>query len=109
MLICQYHFVSRKMGLRGIIYMENVVISAFSNPVRLKLLCCLSKGKRNVNDLIGNCGLAQSAVSQHLTKLKKAGLVKDEKIGKYVYYSLTHPKTGRIAHDLNIFLKEIHT
>jgi len=83
--------------------MENLIVSAFSNPVRLKILCCLSKGKKNVHELIGNCGLAQSAVSQHLIKLKNAGLVKDEKEGKYVYYSLIHPKAGHIAHDLHEF------
>lgn len=87
--------------------MQNDIISAFSNPVRLKILCCLSKGKKNVNELIGNCGLAQSAVSQHLIRLKKAGLVKDEKIGKFVYYSLIHPKSAKIAQDLHQFVKEM--
>ena len=87
--------------------MQNDIVSAFSNPVRLKLLCCLSKGKKNVHELIGNCGLAQSAVSQHLMKLKKAGLVKDEKNGKYVFYSLVHPKAAYIAHDLNEFAKGV--
>lgn len=85
--------------------MEKMIASAFSSPVRLKLLCCLSKGKKNVLELIGNCGLTQSAVSQHLIKLKKAGLVKDEKDGKYVYYSLINVEAGRIAHDLFEFAK----
>jgi len=85
--------------------MEYPVINAFSNSVRLKLLCCLSGNKKNVQELMKNCGLSQSAVSQHLLKLKKARLVKSEKNGKFVYYSLTNPKTAIIANLLNDFCK----
>ena len=88
--------------------MENTIIAAFSNPVRLKLLCCLSKGKKNVRELIENCNLAQSAVSQHLLKLKKAGLIKYEREGKYVYYSLTNTKAAFLAHNLYEFAKEVN-
>ena len=85
--------------------MEYSVIDAFANPVRLKLLCCLSKGRKNVRELISMCGLAQSAVSQHLTKLKQAGLVTDEKEGKYVYYFLVHPKAAKLAKQMEEFIK----
>jgi DNA-binding transcriptional ArsR family regulator len=85
--------------------MEYPVLNAFSNSVRLKLLCCLSKNRKNVQELMENCGLSQSAVSQHLTKLKKAGLVENEKSGKFVYYSLTNPKTAKIAMLMNDFCK----
>jgi DNA-binding transcriptional ArsR family regulator len=39
-------------------------------------------------------------VSQHLIKLKKAGLIQDEKEGKYVYYALTNPKIGILTNEL---------
>lgn len=87
--------------------MTKSIINAFANPVRLKLLYCLSQGRKNVHELIGNCGLSQSAVSQHLNKLKEAGLVKDEKKGKFVFYSLTHTKTGELAKSLQEFIKEV--
>ena len=76
--------------------------------MRLKLLCCLSKGRKNVQELIDTCGLAQSAVSQHLTKLKRAGLVQDTKEGKYVYYSLLHPKSAKLAKQIETFVKEVN-
>ena len=78
----------------------------FSNQTRIQLITCLSNGKKNVNELIENCGLSQSAVSQHLQKLRISGLVKDEKMGKYVYYSLINPKSAKIAMMLKDFLKE---
>ncbi len=85
--------------------MEYAVVTALANPVRLKLLCCLSKGRKNVQELIGNCGLSQSAVSQHLMKLRNAGLVRDEKEGKYVYYSLINIKAAKLAHEIEEFVK----
>ncbi len=87
--------------------MEYLTISALSNPVRIKLLCCLSKSSKNVAELMENCGLAQSAVSQHLIKLKKSGLVKDRKQGKFVYYSLTDRKTAQVANLLINYCKEV--
>lgn len=87
--------------------MDNKIIYAFSNPVRLKLLCCLSKRATNVENLINNCGLAQSAVSQHLSKLKKAGLVKTQRRGKYIYYSLTNNKTGEMANEFLNYIEEV--
>ena len=80
--------------------MNDKKIYAFSNPVRLKLLYCLEKKSSNVNELIDNCGLAQSAVSQHLMKLRKAGLVKTNRRGKYIYYSLVDKKSGQLASNL---------
>ena len=88
--------------------MENKIIYAFSNPVRIKLLCCLNKKSSNVAELIDNCGLAQSAVSQHLIKLKRAGLVKSKRRGKYIYYSLENEKTGKLATDFYNFTKEVN-
>lgn len=80
--------------------MSNDIYSAFGNSVRVKLITCLSKSSTNVSDLIDNCGLTQSAVSQHLKKLKNAGLVKSEKNGKEVFYSLKYKTSEKIAKDL---------
>ncbi len=88
--------------------MQTLVLSAISNPVRIKLLCCLSKKNKNVQELIDSCGLTQSAVSQHLSKLKKAGLIKNERQGKFIFYSLTNSKTAEIANKLNSFCKEVN-
>lgn len=88
--------------------MENKIINAFSNPVRLKLLCCLAESSKNVQGLIDNCGLAQSAVSQHLIKLRNAGLVKTKKNGRFVFYSLTNSQTGKIAKILNNYIEEVN-
>ena len=87
--------------------MKYDVINALANPTRLKILCCLAKGKKNVQELINNCSLAQSAVSQHLTKLKQAGLVNTQKDGKFVYYSLINTKAAKIAQQIQELIKEV--
>jgi DNA-binding transcriptional ArsR family regulator len=86
--------------------MEADVIKALCNPIRLKLIRCISKREKTVGELISNCGLSQSAVSQHLIKLKKAGFVKDSKEGREVKYSLTNKDLSKISNLLLNLSKE---
>lgn len=83
------------------------IFSAISNPVRIKLIMCLSEKPKSVNELIHTCGLSQSAVSQHLAKLKKAGILDTKKEGKYVFYKLLYPEAAEIAFRVESLSKEI--
>ena len=58
--------------------------NAFSNKVRIGLISCLEKEK-TVTELINTCNLSQSAVSQHLAKLRKANIVSTKRQGKQIY------------------------
>lgn len=86
--------------------MESNVLSSLANHTRLKLLVCLSESEKNVTQLIGNCGLSQSAVSQHLEKLRSARLVRARKEGKEVYYSLSNKKIAQMSTKLLSFIEE---
>jgi ArsR family transcriptional regulator len=77
--------------------MKDDVYSAVGNAVRAKLLVCLEGKPKNVTNLIANCGLSQSAVSQHLLKLKKSGLVETKKKGKEIWYRLKYNKVAEIS------------
>lgn len=81
-------------------------LTAIANPVRLRLICCLNKKAKNVQELINTCTLSQSAVSQHLAKLRKSGLVKTQRHGAEIHYSLVNAKTAKIAHSLLSFIKQ---
>ena len=63
-------------------------LKSIANPCRLVLLCELSKGERAVGDLEAVAGLSQSAVSQHLARLREAGLVTTRRQAQTVFYSL---------------------
>lgn len=79
-------------------------LSCFANITRLKILLCLAKSEKNVSDLIKNCHLSQSAVSQHLERLRTAELVQTRKDGKEVYYSLTDKKSAELSKQLLSFI-----
>lgn len=87
--------------------MNDKVLSSLANEVRLRLLLCLSNGEKNVTELIGNCQLSQSAVSQHLEKLRLSGLVETRRNGKEIYYRLINTKTAKISEDLLDYVEEM--
>ena len=66
------------------------LFKALSDPTRLRLVRLLSEhgGALCVNALAHRLGVTQSAVSQHLRVLKQAGLVRGERQGAFVHYSL---------------------
>lgn len=70
---------------------------AFASPIRVRILFCLLSGDKNVSGLIGDCDLSQSAVSQHLKKLKDIGVISCATSGKERLYSLTNKEFGLIA------------
>ncbi len=87
--------------------MRSIFISSFANKTRLKLLMCLGQGDKNVTELIKICGLSQSAVSQHLEKLREARLIFGRKNGKEIVYKLTNTRSAEIAKNLLQLEKEV--
>jgi ArsR family transcriptional regulator len=65
------------------------LLRALSNERRLMILCQLSTGEKTVSTLEPLVGLRQSALSQHLGKLRREGLVDTRRDGQHVYYRLT--------------------
>jgi DNA-binding transcriptional ArsR family regulator len=64
------------------------IVKALAHPTRLFLVDELAKGKRCVCELTEMVGADISTVSKHLSLLKAAGIVVDEKRGTQVFYSL---------------------
>ena len=67
------------------------IIKAIAHPTRLFLVDELFKGERCVCELTEMVGADISTVSKHLSILKNAGIVKDEKRGQQVFYRLLCP------------------
>lgn len=70
---------------------RSVIIKAMSHPTRLFIIDELAKGKKCVSELTEMIGADTSTISKHLSVLKSAGLVKDEKQGLQVFYNLRIP------------------
>ena len=69
-------------------------LKALADPERLKIIQCLQGGPKHVSALSDLLGADIANVSHHLGVLRHAGLVRDEKQGKFVVYSL-HPDIFR--------------
>ena len=80
------------------------MLKAMSNECRLLVLCNLAEsGELSVGELVERIGLSQSALSQHLAKLREEGLVATRKEAQTVFYRVSDPKAGRllaVLHDL---------
>ncbi len=69
-------------------------LKALAEPERLKIIQCLQTGAKNVTELSEMLKAELANVSHHLRVLRAAGLVRDQKQGKFVFYTL-HPNIFR--------------
>jgi len=67
------------------------VFKALAHPGRLLMLDELSRGERCVCELAALVGSEMPTVSRHLSQLRNAGIVDDEKRGSQVFYRLIAP------------------
>jgi DNA-binding transcriptional ArsR family regulator len=67
-----------------------------ADPTRMKILWALLQGESSVACLAELVGAAPTAVSQHLAKLRLAGLVKGRREANFVYYSAADVHVRRL-------------
>ena len=67
------------------------MFKALAHPGRLLMLDELSRGERCVCELAALVGSEMPTVSRHLSQLKNAGIVDDDKRGAQVFYRLVTP------------------
>ena len=72
------------------------LLAAMANPVRLLLLCTLLEGEKAVNDLVARTTISQSAVSQHLAKMRTLGLVATRREGQTIHYRVASQQVREI-------------
>ncbi len=83
--------------------MENIDATAFralANHRRLAVLALLGRGERSVGELQRLTGIGQSAVSQHLARLRAARLVRRRRDGQTIYYSLDERRLAEVIASL---------
>lgn len=75
------------------------LLRALAAPVRIAIVTELGAGPRCVHDLVEATGAPQPLVSQHLRVLRGAGVVRGERRGREIAYSLTDEHIGHIVAD----------
>ncbi len=72
------------------------LLRLLANERRLMILCQLADGERSVGDLQQRVGLSQSALSQHLARLRADGILATRRAGQTIYYRLDDPAALRV-------------
>ncbi|WP_224772498.1 ArsR/SmtB family transcription factor [Pelagicoccus enzymogenes] len=71
-------------------------LKAMANPKRLAILCRLGEGEVSVGNLSVEVELSQSALSQHLAKLRELSLVATRRDQQTIYYRLDSPEIATL-------------
>lgn len=77
------------------------ILKALANERRLMILCKLTEwGEANVTDLAEAVGLSQSAVSQHLAKMRDEDMVSFRRESQTLWYRISDPRIAKLLSQL---------
>ena len=63
-------------------------LKALADPVRREILNLLKKGKMAAGEITDHFSITGAAISRHLSVLKEADLIRDQREGKFIYYEI---------------------
>ena len=73
------------------------ILRALGNDARLLLLCRLVQhGEVTAGSLVGTAGLSQSALSQHLARMRDEGIVTYRRDGQTLWYRIADPRVEEL-------------
>jgi DNA-binding transcriptional ArsR family regulator len=75
-------------------------LKKMANQNRLMILCVLSEGEQSVGELNERVPLSQSALSQHLSLLRDAGLVATRRESQTIYYRVSDVRVEMVLKNL---------
>lgn len=79
----------------------SALLKAMANERRLLILCHLATGEKSVGELEAMVSLSQSALSQHLARLRRDGLVGTRRAAQTIYYRLAGREAQAIMETLH--------
>ncbi len=78
----------------------SALLKSMSNQHRLIILCQLVPGEKSVSELERIVGLSQSALSQHLARLRRDHMVKTRRVAQTIFYSLNGEEASAVIETL---------
>jgi DNA-binding transcriptional ArsR family regulator len=78
----------------------SALLKTLGHRDRLMILCNLAEGERAVGELAETLGLAQSALSQHLARMRAEGLVASRRESQSVFYRLNDGEVRQLIESL---------
>jgi DNA-binding transcriptional ArsR family regulator len=76
------------------------LMKVLSHSDRLLILCHLAEGEQSVGELVDTLQISQSALSQHLARMRSERLVETRRESQSVYYSLKEGEVSRVIESL---------
>jgi len=80
------------------------VFEALSSTIRRKILAYLSASSMTAGEIADRFDLAKPTISKHLSVLEGAGLVRSERRGQFIHYSLVE---ANLVNTLTGFIQEV--
>lgn len=77
------------------------IFKVLGDPNRLGIIMSIGKHSRSVTEIINATGLSQTLVSFHLRTMRNAQIVRTERNGPFIYYSLSEPELMDILYRLS--------
>ena len=78
-------------------------LKALSDPTRRDILTMLRQGRKSAGEISEAFDVTGAAVSRHLSVLKDADLIRDEREGKYIYYELN----ASVLEEIMLWIKQL--
>lgn len=76
------------------------LLASLANAKRLMALCHMLQGEKSVGALAALIGLSPTALSQHLSRMRDAGLVATRRDGQTIFYRLASPEVAAVLETL---------
>lgn len=78
-------------------------LRALSDPIRREILNMLKAGRLSAGEIGERFDVTAAAISRHLSVLKEADLIRDERAGKYIYYELN----ASVLEEILLWIKDL--
>jgi DNA-binding transcriptional ArsR family regulator len=75
-------------GSDRVFEMAAELFALLSTPTRLRIVCVLCQGEKNVGELLERVGVSQPNISQHLGVLYRGGVLARRRAGSQIYYRI---------------------
>ncbi|MBQ2976996.1 MAG: winged helix-turn-helix transcriptional regulator [Clostridia bacterium] len=82
--------------------MQNT-LKALADPVRREILNLLKKGRMAAGEITDHFSITAAAISRHLSVLKDADLIRDQREGKFIYYEIN----TSVLEDVMLWITEL--
>lgn len=76
------------------------LFALLATPTRLRIVCALMHGERNVGQLVEHLGIGQPNISQHLNTLYRGGVLARRRDGAHIHYRIQHPQVRELCMSL---------